>query len=1131
MMSLQFIFGGSGSGKSTYLYDMISREAAEHREKKYLVLVPDQFTLETQKTLVQRSGKSGILNVDVLSFHRLAYRVFEEVPALRKTVLEDTGKMMLLRKVISEQKKNLKYFRRGLYKPGFLDECKSFMCELMQYAISDEDFERMEEMLPGETLMAWKLQDIRLIYRALKEKMGDVYMMSEELVPQLTSVAASIPMLQDSVICLDGFTGFTPTQYELLRELLRVSERMIVTVTTDRTEKRTSVFSMSKEMIKKMTDIARAVSVGIDEPVMTGWGKEKIPYRLKENGELSFLEKNIFSYRCEKWEEKSEHIQLRLCQKESGESAYVAREIARLVRNEGYHYGEIAVVTGDLASYESSLAREMKRMGIRYFMDYKKSIGANAMAEYVMAFLAMVRKNMDRESTFRFLRCGLSPLTTEETDILENYVMARGRRGYKTYQKEWEYEVKQIDLVAVNEYREKFVASIQRAFEALKEGKKTVRKFGEILYQLIVDNHLYERVMEKSEKFEEMGEMIFAHEYKSIYRLMMELLNEMVELLGDEVVTFREFEEMIGAGISEGLVGFVPPTTNQVMVGDVERSRLKNIKVLFFMGVSDDRIPKKKGTAGLLSESERGRLAAQGIELAPLPEKQAETEQFYLYLTLTKPSDKLYLTCARMGDDGSSKRPSYLISKIRGLFSELKWVEDEKEESLEKVLGTDRGKTYFVSHFADRSFQKDALWWELAAYYRRERPEFIENLIAAREEGKEKSKISKEAAALLYGDVLSGSVSSLETFVACPYKYFVRYGLGLRERENFDIEDMDYGNVFHKSMEHFSHIIEDQRKAWNDLTQEEVKIAAENAVDAAVEDYKGKLFFQSQRSEFVVSRVKRIVWRAAWGIWRQMKEGAFVQRDSERAFFRDVSLDDEKKMLLRGVIDRIDVCESEDGALIKIVDYKKSNLDIALDRIYYGLQLQLLTYLRVTMEQEKGKAIPAAMLYYQIKEPLIAWEEESNTKRELRELEEFRCGGYVNEKPEILETLDKEIAERGMLKQRVASKVVPVRTDKNGEFSKKSHVLSSEQFEELMAHADKKMREFGNQIYGGEIGARPYRLEDKNACENCGMKGLCGMENRYVKNREREFKKMIDEEVWEVLHERDQVDGKTEENH
>lgn len=274
-MSLQFVMGASGSGKSSWMYRYVSEQAALHRDKNYVVLVPDQFTLETQKTLVALGG--GIVNVDVLSFHRLAYRVFEERPALRRTVLEDMGKMMLLRRVFTEQKKNLKYFHKGLHKPGFLDECKSFLCELMQYAIDEDAFDTMEESMEEGSLMALKLQDIRCIYDAFREKMGDVYMTAEELVPQLTKVAASVEMLQNAVIVLDGFTGFTPTQYDLLRELLICSDRVIVSVTTDRTEKRSSVFRLSLDTLMRLGEIAAECHVPIEEPVMTGMGGKKDP--------------------------------------------------------------------------------------------------------------------------------------------------------------------------------------------------------------------------------------------------------------------------------------------------------------------------------------------------------------------------------------------------------------------------------------------------------------------------------------------------------------------------------------------------------------------------------------------------------------------------------------------------------------------------------------------------------------------------------------------------------------------------------------------------------------------------------------------------------------------------------------
>ncbi|MCH5265025.1 MAG: PD-(D/E)XK nuclease family protein [Lachnospiraceae bacterium] len=1134
-MSLQFIVGGAGSGKSTCLYRMISREAAEHREKNFIVLVPDQFTLETQKTLVQQSGRGGILNVDVLSFHRLAYRVFEEVPALRKTVLEDMGKMMLLRKVFSEQKKKLKYFKRGYHKPGFLDECKSFLCELMQYAIGEEEFDRMEECLGGESLMACKIQDLRLIYHALQEKMGDTYMMAEELVPQLTGVAASIDMLRDSVICLDGFTGFTPTQYDLLRELLACCDRMLVTVTTDRTERRGQVFSLSTDTMTRLSKIAAEVHTHIEEPVLTGKGRDKVPYRVAGSEELSFLEEHIFSYGRTQYPGELKDIRVRVCRKEADEAAYAARTIWWLVHEKGYSYDDIAIVTGDIAAYEQPLARELERMGIRYFMDYKKSIGANAMAEYIMAFLEMVRRNMDYESTFRFLRCGLSPLSAEETDILENYVIARGRRGFRSYQQEWEYAVERMDLVVVNEYREKFTEAIREAVSECQGGKKTVKEFTEILYRLIIKNQLYERVMEKSRQFEEGGSPLLAREYKSIYRLMMELFDELVELLGTETVTFREYEELLSAGISEGLVGFVPPSSNQVMVGDVERSRLKNIKVLFFMGVNDDRIPKAQGGPGILSENERRKIAEAGVELAPLAEKQAYTEQFYLYLTLTKPSDKLYLTYSRVGGDGSSKRPAYLIHSMQGLFPGLVIEDEEKETSLRRILGTDKGRHYLIARLADGSFRKDACWWELAAYYREREPALFERLLSMRGE-KRKTRLSREAAELLYGRRIHGSVTRLEQFAKCPYAHYVIFGLGLKEREEYTVGALDYGNVFHGAMEHFSHELESQERQWQDLEEEEVKALAEASVEYAIEGYKGKMFHQSKRVEFMILRMKQVMKNTVWGIWRQMKEGEFVQTYSEKRFSGQEGLDsltiplaEGRDMVFGGQIDRVDTCDNGAERLIKIIDYKSGQNDLSLSKVYYGLQLQLVTYMAAAMELEaksrpESHPVPAAMLYYQMKEPELAWQEETEEGRKERAFEAMKCAGYVNEEAEILEKIDKQIAENGQIRPGSRSRMVPVAVKKDGSFASSSRVMSTEQFQRLMGHSRARMEEFGCRIFGGEIEAAPYRTKTECGCDYCGLKGICGMEKRELSARVREYPELKDEEVWEVLYGRDSMD-------
>lgn len=1147
-MGLQFVLGGAGSGKSTWLYDMLAREAALHREKKYIVLVPDQFTLETQKALVIKSG--GILNIDVLSFHRLAYRVFEEIPVLQKTVLEDMGKLMLLRSVFSEQKKNLRYFHRGLHKPGFLDECKSFLCELMQYRIEEEDFEAMEEGDSPESLTSLKIRDIRLIYRAFREKMGVRYRMVEELIPQLARVVHSVKWLQGAVIVLDGFTGFTPAQYELLQELLVVSEKMYVAVTTDRTQKRGAVFSLSQSTITRLSRLAREAGIAIEEPVMVGKGAQKIPYRVAGNPELSFLEEHLFAYDGKTWNDSVSALEVAACRKESEEAAYVARRIYWLVEEEGYNYEDIAVVTSDIAAYEQALTREMDRLGIRYFMDYKKSIGANALAEYILAFLQMYRKGLDYESTFRFLRNGLSPLATEETDILENYVLARGRRGMRSYRQVWEFPVERLDLVQVNEYRAKFMESVDETFRELSGGKKTVREFTEILYRLIVRNHLYEKVQERSRRWEEEGNDILAGEYRSTYRLLMELMDEMVELLGTETVSFREYEELLSAGISGGLVGFIPPASNQVTVGDVKRTRLTNIKALFFLGVTDDRIPAAQGAPGILSEQERKRIADKGVVLAPTPEEQALTEQFYMYLTLTKASEKLILTYAHIGEDGSSRRPAYLIGQIRRMFPELVIKDVRDDNSAKAILGSDAGRTYFITRLANSGrLAGDNLPWgnnlptgdrafrELAAWYEAKEPGVIRRLYRVRETGKGQTALSREIAEKLYGMELYGSVTRLEQFAKCPYAHFLVYGLGLREREEFQIGVIDYGNVFHAAMEHFSHELEDMSRQWQELSEEEALSLAGQCVDYVTDSYKGDLFHQTKRAEFMRERMKRMLRASVWGIWKQMQAGEFHQLYTEQSFSgKDglqslkISLKNKKEMILNGKIDRVDLCETDGKSLLKIMDYKSGNTDLDLCRVYYGLQLQLLTYMAAALELYKKKVpdsrpVPAALLYYHMEEPEMEWKEESEEGRRNRMLTALKCKGYVLSSEDVLDKLDSDLVREGG-----RSALYPVGFKKDGAFDSHSHILSDEQLERLMRHVRERITEFGNRIYDGEAAASPYRMQTESGCGYCRFSEVCGVEEKEIRFCARELEKMTEEDVWEALDGRNQMDGRAEED-
>lgn len=1110
-MSLQFISGGAGSGKSTYLYQKICEEAVGNPAGRFFVIVPEQFTLETQKTLVKLSDKKGIMNIDVLSFNRLAYRVFEEFPALKKTILEDMGKTMVLKKILSQEKKNLVYFGRGIDKPGFLDELKSFLCELFLYGIDETGMEEMISAADTDSLTEYKLKDLKRIYLAFRDYMADEYMTAEEILPQLCKVVHEVEMLKDSVFAFDGFTGFTPVQYELLTELLRISNKIYVTLDIDGRGKREELFRLTFETMRTMGKICKEQGVTMEEPVILGKGKDFASYRFKENGALSFLERNLFSSGYTKFTEKQDEISITAVKNPKEESDFVARKIWWLVAKEGYRYQDIAVVTGDLNQYQEYLGARFEELGIRYFIDNKKSIGGNALSEFVLSFLEMLRKDMDYDSTIRFLRCGLSPLTREETDQMENVILALGKRGFHAYEKEWKtpyHGENRYDMESVNASRQKLTDMISNARNAFAGGKKTVSEYVEILYHFIADNRIYEKLKEKVAFFEERHEVLLAKEYKSVYGVMMDLFDQMVELLGDEEISFAGFKELLGAGISEGFVGFTPPAMDQVVVGDVERSRLKDIKVLFFVGVNDGVVPKSLGAPGILSEKERESFKENNISLAPGAKEKIFTDQYYMYLNLAKPSHKLYLTYSKTGDDGDSLRPSYLIARLKKLFAEDSLtVKVEDEGSTEKLLGTDLGLHAMLLSLSDYENRwDDKRFMQLFSYYmKKDEKKMNEEILPLVFQKKKETNLSKEAVKLLYGEELSGSVTRLENFRKCPFAHFLTYGLCLSKRQEFEIANMDFGNIFHASLENFSKMLSESGKKWRDVGKKDIHNMVNACVEKAAENYKDSVFEQSMRSKYVIYRIHRIMGRTIETMVEQMKRGDFEQSAYEISFQAlnhleetHIQLEDGREMNLHGRIDRIDTIETKDNTFVRVIDYKTGATEFELTSFYYGLQMQLVVYLETAMALEKRKSgkepVPAGMYYYHVKDPMLSVYEQDDEKRKEMFMKELALDGFA---------------------------VADQRADTTppGVLAKKKNLLTEKEIRGMISHTRKRMCEFGNEILKGNKEIKPYKLGTKTGCDYCEYQSICRFDEKKTGDSYQYFEKLKAEEVWGKINE------------
>lgn len=1115
-MSLRFYFGPSGSGKSHRIYEEIMQRAVQEPGRNFLIIVPDQFTMQTQKDLVMRSDRGGILNIDVLSFGRLSHRILEEVGTKEMPVLDDTGKSLVLQKIAADLKEQLPAMGSLLHKQGYIHEVKSAISEFMQYGISTQDMDKLIASAEKRGALAMKLRDLKTLYRGFQDYIRDHFITTEETLDVLRRSLAKSKILPDSVVVFDGFTGFTPIQNRLIQELMRVCAETIVTVTIGAEEDpyqpdgEQKLFHLSKKTVADLVKLAAEAEVERGEDVFVKGGIN----RFTQAPALCYLEQNLFRYQYEPYTEKQQELCMFEALSPREEVHQTALYIRKLIREEGLTYRDIAVVIGDLEGYASYVETEFGQLEIPCFIDRTRGIVLNPMIEYIKSALQLYIKDFSYDTVFHFLRSGMVDISREEIDELENYVIRTGARGYRTYSRLFTRRTEKMQQGSGQDDTERAEETLERLNRIRQQFADTVEilhmapraKAGEYvdhLYDFLEQNQVQQKLLNYQQQFEQEGDLAKAREYAQIYRLVMDLLDQIYGLLGEEEISLQEFADILDAGFGEITVGTIPQNVDRIVVGDMERTRLKQVKVLFFLGVNDGNIPKNASKGGIISDMDREFLIESGTEMAPSPRQQMYIQRLYLYLNMTKPSQRLYLSYAKVNSDGKGIRPSYLIDTVRKLFPQLVVEYPQNRSRIEQIEGRQEGARYLAEElreYADGTLQEEERQDFYLMYRAYEADaEGRDRLTAAAFRRYKESGLSRIVARALYGRQLENSVSRLETYAACACRHFLQYGLSLREREEFGFEVSDMGNVYHAVLENFAGKLAESGRTWWNFEENFAAKVVREAIEGYAATYGETVLYSSARNEYAITRMSRILTRTVLTLQQHLKQGSFQPDDYELSFrFAEdldsihVDLSEEEKMHLQGRIDRIDVSEDAEHVYVKVIDYKSGNKKFDLAALYYGLQLQLVVYMNAAMELESRKhpdkeIVPAALLYYHIDDPTIETPVEL-TDEQINEkiLAKLRMNGVVNSDPEVVERLDHYLQDK--------SAVIPVEKKKDGSFSARSGILSREEMQLVSAYVDAKIRDIGREILDGKIAANPYEKGNEEACTYCAYKKVCGFD-------------------------------------
>ena len=1136
-MALQFYFGGSGAGKSRKLHEDIIQAAMREPDRNFLLIVPDQFTMQTQMDLVVEHPNRGIMNIDVLSFGRLTHRILEEVGYEQKPVLDDTGKSLVLRKIAQGQE--LSVIGAYLNRIGYIHEVKSAISEFMQYGIGLPELEELMAYADKRGALYYKLQDLKIIYESFLGYIQERFITTEETLDRLREVLPQSKIIQNSVVAFDGFTGFTPIQNRVIQELMRLTKRVIITVTIDPKENpyqmdsEQRLFHLSKKTVYDMKKLAGEAECQVIDHIVCSKKINGQPPRFMENPELAHLEENLFRYPMKAYDKPVEKIRLMEASMLKEEIRQVCIEIRRLLQSGDIgelHYRDIAVVTGSMESYGDEIEEQFSKFDIPVYMDRTRGILCNPFTEYIRSALLIVKQDFSMEAVFHYLRTGLTGIERSNIDRLENYIRRFGIRGKKQWEKAFVYTEAQgeegiMNLALYNRLREDILKQLAPLFTPCTNARELVHA----LYDFLVQNQLQQKLSYYEKYFMKEGEPAKAKEYGQIYALVIDLLDQIEGLLQEEPMEPTEFMEILDAGLAEITVGTIPQNVDRILIGDIERTRLRQVKVLFFVGVNDGNIPKNTGSGGILSDIDREFLQGCGKELAPTPRQQVYIQRLYLYLNMTKPSTLLYLSYAKVGNDGKSMRPAYLIGVMEKLFPALK-VERPETAPMEEQLSctadgigflTDLLREFAAGRLDDEKAEKAIAFY----HWYKENPDYgglTDKLLDTAFYQYKEHPLAKRVAKALYGSLLAGSISRLEKYASCAYAHFLQYGLSLKERGEYSFEQVDLGNVFHGVLELFSKQLEERHYTWFDFPKEAGEEILDTAIEAYAVTYGETILYSNARNQYVLKRIKRILARTVKTLQAQLRKGVFLPEHFELSFAGlesldaiHISLGEQEKMQLQGRIDRVDTYVEDDTVYVKVIDYKSGNRRFDLAALYYGLQLQLVVYMNAAMELEQKKypdkqIVPAAMLYYHIDDPLIEEGQDLSPEEiDQRFMQELKMTGIVNENDRIVRLMDGSFEGK--------SDILPVERKKDGTFSSRSSVINKENMELISRYVTHKIKELGASMRQGNIAVNPCEHGSVSACTYCAYKSVCGYDTEIPGYEMRKLAALTKDEALEEM--------------
>ncbi|MCI8497243.1 MAG: helicase [Clostridiales bacterium] len=1083
---LHLILGRAGSGRTSQIRKLIVKRAG-NGEKNMILLVPEQCSFDNERQLLTLLGASCTRQVEVLSFTRLAEQLLGGEES-RAASLTDSGRIILMNLALLSMEDRLELYRGHLNDPAFATEALHAADEFKMCAARPQAIEQCARTMEESTLRQ-KLTELSAIYAAYDALVETSAADPKDLLTRLADRLAHRPLFAGKTVFIDSFKGFTGQELEVLSHIMRQAEDVYVTLGAPSLgEIPGGLFHPVQETAKQLIKLARRWDVPVAAP-------EILPKSRRFcSAELLHLEENVFLPDGSGFEGECGSIQLYEASGLHEEAEFVARTIRRLAREQGLYWRDFAVIGRGIERYEGILDAALKKYGVPFFMDRREPVDASPLIAFVQSALEAAQ-GMQSDSIFRMLKTGLSSMTVEEVSELENYVLLWGING-RRWLTEWEghpdgfgqpeTEESRETLRRINSLREKAVGPLLAFRQQIKEG--TGAQMARAVYDFLQQTGVPDRLLETARTLQaEDGEL--SSEQLRVWELLMEVLSELHDLVGDMPVKADRFASLLQQALGTRSLGHIPQGLDEVSVGDAERMRPASPKVVFVIGANEGIFPKAPSGKGLLNDADRRFLIDRGILVAKPLDEEAEEERYLAYMALTSASHRVFVSCPAQSPDGEALSPSIIWTQMKKLFPKVRVQRDSSLSLMDQVEAERPAFELAALHWRAPDGQSAALRQYFAG-----RTEYESRVqLLRRAAGREAMRFQNpQAAKALFGARMRLSASRVEQYHLCRFSYFCRYGLGAKPRKAAQLDALEYGTIIHFLLEHLlrTHGGAGLGEVGKEQLEQEIDALMARYLDEKMGGRKDK----PERFLHLFDRMKHTALLLVRQIAQELSQSAFQPVDLELSISEHgevpplcIRLPDGGEIAVEGKVDRVDVMEEDGKSFVRVVDYKTGSKQFRLSDILYGLNMQMLLYLAAIQkngEARYGRVVPAGVLYLPsgVSSPIAGRNADSE--------EVGRAYGAAMKMNGLI--LDDERVIRGM-EPDAAGVFIPVKLKKDGSPDAYSSVASLAQMGRITQILEKNLVDMACTLQKGDVAAIPA-TGSYQACQWCDYAAVCGHE-------------------------------------